>query len=574
MNRLKKVVKRLVQVSVKRLPNGCQTAKRPNLGLSNGSIFAQVEQFRMSNVAYVMPTRWPRLASPMHPYGSWRNDKVSSHVPRVKASLDYMSNCNEFASLVMSLISDASWYERHYTFWSKIAPKYDGPNEQFTVETSGLFQAATILAKMILHFCYDLQTGTLLTKRIALGLWYEHQPCNVLDSEDHFGIRCMGTHTTFLLTQCLHSMLSFGAELAEKNEDIVASTIAHAQDDHMEPVIQDTTAFALDAFIYYLRSFVFTSTYIQGIHIDLLKRCSKPARIEARTRTLGLEKKPRPTNVWNNYLFDIVIMWKTIAQFRSCLKRMHLGDFLEALKSIEEWTMSLGLVGSSYQLYMLEKNEGLKAKILDLHYAAVLLHWCCLRMIDIHKQAFPSRSTNDSHAHFLDLQRSLWQCFVCIFDHENTKSPRVKSPNVGTGVLLGERHKDPKLEMDLFPRFTYTYVSPASFGLYVAEGVFMTVQQVFNITTVAGILAENLHKTNFQMWNAMYDASFWTPEVVELFPVYEDMRSMFRAWYQKNVFAIDFQFFLDLSNEYLKVIKETKKNSQKNEIESIMKAIL
>ena len=383
--------------------------------------------------------------------------------------MNNMAKAAEFGELIVALLKAPHWFTTEFKEFFKVGP-LDG---------------ATIQAKRLLHFAYDITNGAMSLKRIE---------CALDMAKRHIGPGYDAAAMSLDQISLAFNAEKYFASTYDAGSCAEAAAVAHSTET-AEISFFDTTAYHVDAFGRLLRVAVNTVCCIQRLHLGILKdqKTMNHAMLPKFTRTFSAKKKKIKSSerdeVWRNYIFDIAACWMVIHRFYASCKNEDPNEMIHALHKARIWSLTTGLAGSSSQLKVLEKHQS--ANLDKITKIGLFLHATLLRLWPIGLKALHTKG----HGSACAVKRTIARISASVFvkSGEETKTD---VPECGTATIV-DNH------------WTFTMLQNAQLGIY--DGHFGSRVEDLNHSVYAGALSEAITRTTSHLWAASVNYQVWQP---------------------------------------------------------------
>lgn len=434
----------------------------------------------------------PQLDTPpMAPAGMPVSIDVRVRMPQDLADLkaSIRDALTRFTSdpLFMRIVSDLM----QWPHWVKC---YSG------LESRPLFEAAVVVAKMIVHYAYDMFTGAFLLQRVSDGL----ERAKALGYHDNeANIHCIDV---------LAAMLADREILDECDADLHAAAASHANDDG--PDFWTSIAANADLLATCLRSAACLTGCIVRLNIDVVTRAvHKPSEFKGFVRhpDKANEKHTRE-RAWNNYFFDLSAMWLLVCRFREALRAADDNALHHALHRAHLWSLTAALASSAEGVARHERH--LAEALGHIQTCARILHWLYLRARDFGRDALNLKKFRDiaGASAAKDLQKR-WMARVSAATYASWGSDiGLSVPDVSGAVLVDNM-------------FAYSNVSALQAGIQSPTGALL-IGSIGHDLQYAGLVSELAGKvtsTDAHMWASVSNPKPWANHLERVLPPAEDI---------------------------------------------------
>lgn len=408
----------------------------------------------VKRVQSMLPATWPVVVS----------------TGTVAERLTAMSATPLFGELVTGLLSDPFWYAK--TLWPHL--RAEGPISS----PRHAVQCAIVVAKQLLHYCYDLATGAFLWHRLVDGL-NEARSIVGLSEWDHGRFFGWGLCS---LWQALDAMVASGAGGPDPSL-VDAAQLVHSAH---EASIWDTTEALMDQFAILLRSAICVSAAIHKLHLGVVDHATKvPIDFKGLVRTMGPTKNA--DTIWRNYLVDLSCMWLYVAHFAQA--EADPNQLLRILHKTHLWCTHRSLSESAARVKKVEASSTAWDAIIK---SAMVLEWIYARLWDLALRVLNVKTFASAAAHKRALQRALFVVFGL-----SKEAIMPDRPEYGSAVAVNML-------------WSLTILGPHQMGLAYGDTTLLGADDFdMHVSMFASVMAQHICRTDVHLWAAVRYPQAW-----------------------------------------------------------------
>jgi len=426
------------------------------------------------------------------------------------SSLEAMAHQPLFMDLLLALLSSDSWYSKTVALQT-----YDPTNSMPMA-----FQASVALGKRILDFVYTIYTDVhvepVLFQGFPTDLWtILTQLCQHLYS-----------YSTCDCVRCKHTLRLIPYQ--SPNQKLPQYRVANGFQGvrTLEPEFVASLEYKTDYFCYLLRSLLCISVSIQAFHVEFLLQ----SKFFLKSKDYCATRHEHPTTQlqqYQNYFFDIGILWITVKQFYKSTIQCNCNDFIHTSHKTKQWCLSGGLFKSAKAIMRHETGKHGSAKALQsLHNVYSLASMLQCLYIDLANQSFALLSSKLCRSK-LERQATLCQIARNVFCTSSNNPVCIDLPQVGTATVEHGTNSfvttlDPS-ELTFAQCSTPSYSTPLrstmpgahSRPLATAQSgpgtvLFLNHIRSSNLCIFASFLAEMITQSIQHFWISISNSAVWT----------------------------------------------------------------